>query len=228
MYGLPVLDTETLDFWLLKQKLVWKDANPPVPLNDWLVEPERAENEAKTAKRFAPRVMVVEQRKPDGSLFHHLIIEEGRGILVFCLLHGGKEELVVLAAEPKSWGVSIMPPGGMIGTKEVPDESPQEAAIREFREETGFVLSSAKPLAGGRPVPYHRRLGARGDGTYWFRGIAERPIKKWDPAQKNPSEPVHCFLMELSEWRVLCKNGGSLYGVVEACGPAITLLALQA
>jgi len=222
-YGLPILTTKTLDGWLEEEGLVWPDIRPPVPLNDWVGEYARPASDVGVAKRFAPKVKVLEQRRPDGTIFPHFIIDEGQGVLVFCRLPNpvGEEGLVVLIAEPKSWGVSVMPPGGVLKR----GETPEECAFREFAEETGIMLSLVQQLAGARATPYHRRLGGRGEGTYWFRGFVGDPIQV--TPQKDNSEQARAFLMPLSEWRALCHEGGSKHGVVEACGPAITLDALH-
>ena len=224
MCGLPILTCETIDGWIKEQGFVWSDVRPPVPLQEWITEEGRPVKDVGIVKRFAPEVKVLEQRRPDGTIFPHFVVDEGRGILIFCLLPNfvsGEDDFVVLTAEPKSWGVSIMPPGGRWNEK----EDMKTCCLREFREETGIVLDAVEPLVGGRAIPYHRRLGGRGDGTFWFRGIAGEQIR-FNHSKKDASEPVRPFLMTLSGWRALCHKGGSKYAVVEVCGSAITFVAL--
>lgn len=226
--ALPVLDCATLEPWLREKGLVWQN-RPAIILEAWKEEPTRTPQEKKLAERFAPRSMVVEQIKPDQSTHQHFVINEGRGTLTFFLIpeSGTNSYLVPLIAEPKSWGISIMPPGGMINK----DETPEASALREFTEETGInvlrFLTKGKALislAGGKPTPYHRRLGERGSGAYWFTGVIAKAFFE-KPKGHDLAFP---FLMTLKNWELFCAEGGTEHAVVEACGPAITYLAIMA
>ncbi len=102
--------------------------------------------------------------------------------------------------------IEIEFPGGCIDKT---DSSPAEAAIRELREETGYIANSAKIIGKVCPNPALQ-------GNYCYTVLLEDVVKS-DMTELEDTEDIETFLSTKEELLSFIKDGSLQNGLVINC-----------
>lgn len=95
-------------------------------------------------------------------------------------------------------------------------EDPLDAAIREFREETGAVIGPGDlVLAGLAPMPFRRPDGSLDDELAWIYVCSPKDMPVLRPTEETSGyAPV-----DLDEYRAMLDGNGGCHDAMDFCNP---------
>jgi ADP-ribose pyrophosphatase len=142
------------------------------------------------------------RREADGSLHHRFVLECPDWCNVIPVTREGH---VVFVRQFRfgAWADTLELPGGMVDA----GESPQEAAVRELAEETGFTPAEVQPLGWVHPNP-----AFQGNRCHSFLALGCTPGQ----ARPGPAEDLEVVRVPRADVPHLVREGLITHALVVA------------
>lgn len=154
---------------------------------------DRKYNVVKSEKTSLGRFTIqMDSVEENGNLYPYSFVnaKDSVGVLAFC------EDKIILVRQYRhalgTYEYEI--PGGSIE----PGESPESVANRELLEETGYEVTSLKPLG-----PFYPSPGSVRETCYLFSAVC----KKVHKPEREPLEYMETVLFNKSEFMEVIRNG---------------------
>lgn len=176
----------------------WNKVSEDVPAGEFLNSASSAQRD--DYERFAPKPFVASYENPsDRSVFTGFKIKSTPYVSVFVVIDG----LVAVTAEWKHGNekITLVPVSGVPGKEEsglvTVQEKMAHAALREWREETGTLLSSITPLSSGEGIFSNVRNTT--SQYFPFLGRLQNPIHIVG-TELDEHEQLSVLLFPVNDW----------------------------